>query len=272
MEADALGQARIGHQVSVTASLFLQACARLVKRDRSSKLSGSCQAKFCADPRKPLAPQGEEIFEKGPMGQALPIVPATASENGLVAARQPMLTRTGPPVARGAWFDGRLLNQLTARLRDDPAAEFYATGYRINTPITALPSTPTGSRTPVFGLRTSASATSDHNIRRLVFAGCTTCGRHRDRPRVGSGSEGKPCALAGRATTLAAEPSGAGPVCYAAGPAFHHQAGRPMNWIATVFHAVSQPFRWWFVVAPWEAALRIRGGKRAKLCGPGTDA
>lgn len=28
-------------------------------------------------------------------------------------------------------------------------------------------------------------------------------------------------------------------------------------------------FQWWVVVAPWERAMRVRGGKRSKLLGPG---
>lgn len=38
-----------------------------------------------------------------------------------------------------------------------------------------------------------------------------------------------------------------------------------MSWFREALNAVSQTFKWWFIVAPWEQALRIRGGKHAKL-------
>lgn len=41
------------------------------------------------------------------------------------------------------------------------------------------------------------------------------------------------------------------------------------SWLTPLAHAFAQPFKWWFVVAPWEQALRIRLGKRAVLMGPG---
>ncbi len=38
-----------------------------------------------------------------------------------------------------------------------------------------------------------------------------------------------------------------------------------MGWVREIMQAGSKFFKWWVVVAPWEQALRIRGGKRAKL-------
>lgn len=38
-----------------------------------------------------------------------------------------------------------------------------------------------------------------------------------------------------------------------------------MGAIRELLSSFSQLFKWWFIVAPWEQALRIRGGKRSKL-------
>lgn len=42
-----------------------------------------------------------------------------------------------------------------------------------------------------------------------------------------------------------------------------------MNWVRDVFHALSRTIAWWFIVAPWEQAIRIRGGKKSTLVQPG---
>jgi len=34
-----------------------------------------------------------------------------------------------------------------------------------------------------------------------------------------------------------------------------------MNWVQQITSAVSQVFKWWFVVQPWEQAIRVRFGK-----------
>jgi hypothetical protein len=36
-----------------------------------------------------------------------------------------------------------------------------------------------------------------------------------------------------------------------------------------LIQGVSNAFKWWVIIAPWEQALRIRGGKHAKLLNPG---
>lgn len=41
------------------------------------------------------------------------------------------------------------------------------------------------------------------------------------------------------------------------------------TWLATVFHAMSQPLKWWVVVAPWEQGIRVRLGKDAVVLNPG---
>ncbi|KKM16925.1 hypothetical protein LCGC14_1680890 [marine sediment metagenome] len=35
------------------------------------------------------------------------------------------------------------------------------------------------------------------------------------------------------------------------------------TWLTTIFNAMSQPFKWWVVVAPWEQGIRVRLGKEA---------
>lgn len=41
------------------------------------------------------------------------------------------------------------------------------------------------------------------------------------------------------------------------------------SWFTPLAKAFAQPFKWWFVVAPWEQALRVRLGHRAELMQPG---
>ena len=41
------------------------------------------------------------------------------------------------------------------------------------------------------------------------------------------------------------------------------------TWLTTIFHAMSQPLKWWVVVAPWEQGIRVRLGKRATRLSPG---
>lgn len=38
-----------------------------------------------------------------------------------------------------------------------------------------------------------------------------------------------------------------------------------MNWITQILSSLSQPFRWWIVVAPWEQAVRVRLGRKSDL-------
>ena len=42
-----------------------------------------------------------------------------------------------------------------------------------------------------------------------------------------------------------------------------------MTWLSTIFQTMSQPFRWWVVVAPWEEGIRVRLGKTAVALAPG---
>lgn len=42
-----------------------------------------------------------------------------------------------------------------------------------------------------------------------------------------------------------------------------------MNWLSTIFNDWTKPFKWWIVIASWEAGLRIRLGKKAKRLNPG---
>ncbi len=41
------------------------------------------------------------------------------------------------------------------------------------------------------------------------------------------------------------------------------------TWLTTIFHAMSQPLKWWVVVAPWEQGIRVRLGKEAIVLNPG---
>lgn len=41
------------------------------------------------------------------------------------------------------------------------------------------------------------------------------------------------------------------------------------SWLTTIFHAMSQPLKWWVVVAPWEQGIRVRLGKEAITLNPG---
>lgn len=41
------------------------------------------------------------------------------------------------------------------------------------------------------------------------------------------------------------------------------------TWLTTIFHAMSQPLKWWVVVAPWEQGIRVRLGKEAVVLNPG---
>lgn len=41
------------------------------------------------------------------------------------------------------------------------------------------------------------------------------------------------------------------------------------TWLTTIFHAMSQPLKWWVVVAPWEQGIRIRLGKKITVLNPG---
>jgi len=41
------------------------------------------------------------------------------------------------------------------------------------------------------------------------------------------------------------------------------------SWLTTIFHAMSQPLKWWVVVAPWEQGIRVRLGKEAIELNPG---
>lgn len=41
------------------------------------------------------------------------------------------------------------------------------------------------------------------------------------------------------------------------------------TWLTTIFHAMSQPLKWWVVVAPWEQGIRVRLGKEAITLNPG---
>lgn len=41
------------------------------------------------------------------------------------------------------------------------------------------------------------------------------------------------------------------------------------TWLTTIFHAMSQPLKWWVVVAPWEQGIRVRLGKEALKLDPG---
>lgn len=38
-----------------------------------------------------------------------------------------------------------------------------------------------------------------------------------------------------------------------------------MTWITQILSSLSQPFRWWIVVAPWEQAVRVRLGRKGDL-------
>lgn len=40
-------------------------------------------------------------------------------------------------------------------------------------------------------------------------------------------------------------------------------------WFSTIMQTMSQPLRWWVVVAPWEQGVRIRLGKTAVVLNPG---
>lgn len=42
-----------------------------------------------------------------------------------------------------------------------------------------------------------------------------------------------------------------------------------MESISKIIDAISTLFQWWFVVTPWEKAVRVRGGKRVKVVGEG---
>lgn len=42
-----------------------------------------------------------------------------------------------------------------------------------------------------------------------------------------------------------------------------------MQNISAIFDAVFSMFKWWFVIAPWEQAIRVRGGKEPVVLGPG---
>ena len=42
-----------------------------------------------------------------------------------------------------------------------------------------------------------------------------------------------------------------------------------MTWFTQILESFTQIFRWWVVVAPWEAGLLVRLGKKAKVLGPG---
>ena len=42
-----------------------------------------------------------------------------------------------------------------------------------------------------------------------------------------------------------------------------------MHWLNTLFSKLGQLFNWWFVVVPWERAVRVRLGKRMSVIGPG---
>ncbi len=41
------------------------------------------------------------------------------------------------------------------------------------------------------------------------------------------------------------------------------------TWLSTIFHAMSQPLKWWVVVAPWEQGIRIRLGKKITVLNAG---
>ena len=42
-----------------------------------------------------------------------------------------------------------------------------------------------------------------------------------------------------------------------------------MSALRELFNALSNSLRWWVIVAPWEQAMRVRGGKHARLLTPG---
>lgn len=42
-----------------------------------------------------------------------------------------------------------------------------------------------------------------------------------------------------------------------------------MEWLSNLLSAAMKPLQWWIVIAPWEAALRVRLGKTADVLGPG---
>ena len=42
-----------------------------------------------------------------------------------------------------------------------------------------------------------------------------------------------------------------------------------MSFFSEFFAQLGGAFKWWIVVAPWEQAVRVRGGKHASLLGPG---
>ncbi len=37
-----------------------------------------------------------------------------------------------------------------------------------------------------------------------------------------------------------------------------------MNWIQQITSAITQIFKWWFIVQPWEQSIRVRFGKRVR--------
>lgn len=41
------------------------------------------------------------------------------------------------------------------------------------------------------------------------------------------------------------------------------------NWLSSILENAIKPFKWWIVVAPWERALVVRLGKKAKVLNPG---
>lgn len=42
-----------------------------------------------------------------------------------------------------------------------------------------------------------------------------------------------------------------------------------MESISKIIDAISTMFQWWFIVTPWEKAVRVRGGKKVKVVGEG---
>jgi len=42
-----------------------------------------------------------------------------------------------------------------------------------------------------------------------------------------------------------------------------------MNWMSQITEVVRSLFKWWFIVLPWEQAVRIRIGKHTRLFGAG---
>lgn len=42
-----------------------------------------------------------------------------------------------------------------------------------------------------------------------------------------------------------------------------------MNWLREIWDAISGLFKWWFIVEPWDKALRVRIGKHVTVWGQG---